>query len=166
MTSARISSTIASILISFLSYPKGSSNRLPIPSMPYNVNVTRMTIGTAHQLIFSTRAKGNTAPKRASTCFWWILAQSALRLATTIDTNVQMSNRNTSQPNSLHPPIRIRQRVQLHLHLTSLRPMKRPLIKLPLYILLHKKRQLQRQPHPPMLQSLQPMRQQLAILRH
>ena len=30
-------------------------------------------MGTVHQFMSSTRAKGRTQPKRQRTCFWWIL---------------------------------------------------------------------------------------------
>lgn len=77
-----------------------------------------------------------------------------------------MSNRYTRQPYRLHLPIRIRQRVQLHLHLRRLRSMKSPLIMKPLDILFHKECQLQRQSHPSIIQLRQPLRQKPAKIRY
>lgn len=53
-----------------------------------------------------------------------------------------MRNRHARQPNRLHPPKRIRQRVQLHLHLARLRRMEPAPFKPPPDIPLHQKRQL------------------------
>ena len=77
-----------------------------------------------------------------------------------------MRNRNTSQPNRLHPPISIRKRIQLHLHLARLRSMKYTPVKTPLDILLDEKRQLQRQSHASIIQSRQPFWQEFRILRY
>lgn len=54
-----------------------------------------------------------------------------------------MRHRHARQPNRLHPPKRIRQRVQLHLHLARLRRMEPAPFKPPSDIPLHQKRQLQ-----------------------
>lgn len=77
-----------------------------------------------------------------------------------------MSNRNTRQPYRLHLSIRVRQRIQLHLHLRGLRSMKSSLIMKPLDILFHKERQLQRQAHPSIIQLRQPLRQKSAEVRY
>lgn len=78
---------------------------------------------------------------------------------------LQQSHRNTSQPNRLHPSIRIGQGIQLHLHLRSLWPVKRSLVKESLDVLLHEERQLQRQSHAPVVQSCQALREQLTVFR-
>ena len=49
-----------------------------------------------------------------------------------------MSNGDAGQSDGLHPPIRICQSIQLHLHLAGLRPVEHALVEESLDVLFHK----------------------------
>lgn len=74
-----------------------------------------------------------------------------------------MSNRDAGQSYRLHSPIRICQRIQLHLQLAGLRPMEHAFVKESLDILFHKEGQLQGQSYAPVIQTRHPLGQQLAV---
>lgn len=76
-----------------------------------------------------------------------------------------MSNRNRRQLDRLHPPIRIRQDIQLRVHLARARSMEPAPIHPPLDEPVHEERQLQRQPQPLVLMPLHPRGQQARVVR-
>ena len=94
----------------------------------------------------------------------WRVGKRGGRGKVEVRVNVQMRDRNTGQPDRLHPSVRIHQAVQLRLHLTRLRCLEPPPLTPPLDIPLHEKRQLQRQTQPPVLEPFQSRREQVAVL--
>ncbi len=76
-----------------------------------------------------------------------------------------MSDRNTGQSYRFHPPICICQSIQLHLHLAGLRAVEYALVEELFDILFHKEGQLQGESYASVIQSRQPLGQQLAVFR-